>query len=132
MPRFIVNKLVRDEVLQRCLDDPKVRPEYRTLSGDELKKALLEKIHEETNEIPVKTVVNDEVLSEIADVQAALNGLKDVYGISDEDVRKAELEKRGKNGGFERAAFVESFDLDDDSEWVEHFRADPDKYKEIP
>jgi predicted house-cleaning noncanonical NTP pyrophosphatase (MazG superfamily) len=131
MPRFVFNKLVRDQVLERSLSDPKVRTVYRTLDEEEYKKALVAKIIEEAREIPVEKTKNKEVIFEIADVQTVLDSLKEAYGITDEEVRRAMDEKHQKNGSFEKRAFIEYVDLDEDSEWVAHFRASPDKYEEI-
>ncbi len=131
MAIFIFDKLVRDKVLQRCLEDPKVRTTYRTLDVSEFKKELIAKIHEEANEIPVRDVSDDEIISELADVQAVLDALRDSYGISSEELATAKFKKFEKNGGFEEKAYIASVDLDDDSEWNEYFRSQPDKYKEV-
>lgn len=131
MPRFVFNKLIRDKVLDRSLSDPKVRTTYHALNEDEFKKALVDKIIEEAKEVPVEKTKNEEIIFEIADVQAVLDSLKDVYGIEEEEVKQAMDKKHQKNGSFEKRAFIEYVDLDEDSEWVEHFRASPDKYEEI-
>jgi len=130
MPTFIFNKLVRDQVLQRCLDDPKVRTEYRFLDAGEFKKELIAKVHEEAAEIPVVEVPDDEVLSEIADVQAVIDSLIEVYGYTKEDVAVAQRQKAAKNGAFEKRAYIHSVELDDDSEWIAYFRKSPEKYEE--
>jgi len=130
MPTFFFKKLVRDQVLQRCLDDPKVRTDYRVLDPLEFKKELVAKIHEETDEIPVSETGDDEVLSEIADVQAVIDSLVEVYGYTKDDVAAAQQKKASKNGVFEKRAYIHSVDLDDDSEWIEYFRKSPEKYEE--
>lgn len=130
MPTFFFKKLVRDQVLQRCLDDPKVRTDYRVLDPLEFKKELVAKIHEETDEIPVIETGDDEVLSEIADVQAVIDSLVEVYGYTKDDVAAAQQKKASKNGVFEKRAYIHSVDLDDDSEWIEYFRKSPEKYEE--
>lgn len=131
MPSFYFKKLVRDQVLQRCLDDPKVRTDYKILNTNEFKKELIAKIHEEAAEIPVTDTKNDEVLFEIADVQAAIDALTESYGYTKKDIEAARTKKEAKNGAFEKQAYVEKVELDDDSEWVEYFRKSPDKYEEI-
>lgn len=131
MPSFYFKKLVRDKVLQRCIDDPKVHTTYRTLDVTEYKKELLAKIHEEALEIPVLDVKDDEVLSEIADVQAVVDALVAAYGYTKNEVAVAQAKKESKNGGFEDRAYIEKVDLNDDSEWIEYFRNAPDKYEEI-
>lgn len=131
MPSFYFRKLVRDKVLQRCLDDPKVQTTYRTLDFLEYKKELLAKVHEEADEIPLLDQKNDEVLSEIADVQAVIDALIASYGYTKDDVAGAQMKKQEKNGAFDDRAYIEKVDLDDDSEWIEYFRNAPDKYEEI-
>jgi len=131
MPSFYFRKLVRDQVLQRCLDDPKVKTQYRILDPVEFKKELITKIYEEAAEIPILTETNDEVLSEIADVQAVVDSLIEAYGYTKEDVVFAQNKKAAKNGSFEKRAYIEKVDLDETSEWAAYFRQSPDKYEEI-
>jgi len=130
MPTFFFKKLVRDQVLQRCLDDTKVRTDYRILEQIEFKAELIAKIHEETNEIPVLEHGDDEVLSEIADVQAVIDSLIESYGYTKDDIIAAQRKKAAKNGVFEKRAYIYSVDLDDDSEWIAYFRKSPEKYEE--
>ena len=130
MPTFYFRKLVRDKVLQRCIDDPKVRTNYRTLTDAEYKAELLAKIHEEAEEIPLLDEVNDEVLSEIADVQAVIDSLIKGYGLTKEQIAEAQSRKEVKNGAFDDRAYIESVELDDDSEWVAILREQPEKYEE--
>jgi len=130
MPTFYFRKLVRDQVLQRCLDDPKVRTEYHTLETSDFKKELIAKIHEEADEIPIVNERLDDVLSEIADVQAVIDALSESYGYSKQDIADAQAKKSAKNGTFEKQVYITKVDLDDDSEWIEYFRKSPDKYEE--
>lgn len=131
MPSFYFKKLVRDQVLQRCLDDPKVKTVYRILDTTEFKKELIAKIYEEAQEIPVIDSKHDDVLSEIADVQAVLDALAESYGYTRADVAESQSKKEAKNGTFDTRAYIEKVDLDDDSEWVDYFRKSPEKYEEI-
>lgn len=131
MPKFIFEKLVRDGVLQRCLDDPKVRTEYRFLQGMERKEKLVSKAHEEIDEIPIIPNANPSVIEEIVDSLDSIEALQDEYGISDEQIADARRAKLEKNGSFALYAYIVSVDLDEDSEWVEIFRRDPEKFKEV-
>jgi len=130
MPTFYFRKLVRDQVLQRCVDDPKVHTNFRILDDAEFKKELIAKIHEEADEIPIFDKKDGEVQSEIADVQAVIDGLIEAYGYTKQDVTDAQTRKAEKNGVFEQRAYIESVDLDDDSEWIDYFRKSPEKYEE--
>ena len=131
MPKFMFDKLVRDDVLQRCLDDPKVRTDYRILDSTEYVKELIAKIHEEADEIPVRNESDDEIISEIADAQSVIDALREAYGLTVEQVVEAQRSKFEKSGGFALRAYIMSVDLDDDSEWIDYFRAQPDKYREV-
>jgi predicted house-cleaning noncanonical NTP pyrophosphatase (MazG superfamily) len=131
MKVFIFDKLVRDKVFENTLEDSKIlHLEYRLLEGDELKRGLIAKIHEEADEIPIQAFADKEVKTEIADIQEALDALKKVYGLSDGDIAKVQQAKAIQKSSFEKAAYIESVELADDSEWIEHFREQPHKYKE--
>ena len=117
-------------MLQRCLEDPKVQSNYRILDSLEFKTELVAKIHEEANEIPILDHKDDEILSEIADVQAVIDSLVAAYGYTQQEVTAAMDKKATKNGTFEKRAYIEYVDLDDDSQWNEYFRKSPEKYKE--
>jgi predicted house-cleaning noncanonical NTP pyrophosphatase (MazG superfamily) len=132
MPTFLFNKLVRDDILQRSLDDPLViKVDYRTLDDEEYRKELIAKIHEEANEIPIRDKGDEEILSELADVQAVVDALRELYGYTVEQVAQAQRSKFEKNGGFALRAYVVSVELDENSEWVGRFRAQPEKYVEV-
>lgn len=131
MPRFYFEKLVRDKILERCLEDPKVlHTEYATLGDIALKQELVKKVLEEAAEVPIVPEANDDVVGEIADIQAVLDALRKAYGISKEALDAAVQKKADKNGAFDDAIYIDYVDLADDSEWVETFRQQPDKYRE--
>jgi predicted house-cleaning noncanonical NTP pyrophosphatase (MazG superfamily) len=131
MPTFYLRKLVRDQVLQRCLDDPQFVTDYTVLEPRDFKRSLIEKIHEEADEIPLLDTKDDEVLAEIADVQEVIDALTTSYGYSKADVQQAQAKKVAKNGAFEKRAFVTSFTIEGDNEWTDYFRKNPDKYEEV-
>lgn len=131
MPRFYFSKLIRNKILQRSLDDPKVlKVEYRTLDDAGYISELVKKVHEEADEIPLNGKLTDEVISEIADVQAVIDALVEAYNIPAEDLEAAKAKKQEKNGAFDERIYIDYVDLADDSEWVGIFRAQPDKYRE--
>jgi len=129
MKTFFFKKLVRDKVLERCIADEKVKTFYWTLSDEEYQTELIAKLHEEIDEAAV-AVDAKEMLAEIADVQEVLDALAGLYGFTKTDINAAQDSKRQKNGAFNERAYIEKVELDDDSEWVEILRAQPDKYKE--
>ena len=131
MVRFYLQKLVRDKVVKKCLDDPEVlHTEYRTLDKQEFRRELLRKVHEEADEIPLGDDQRDELLKELADLQEVVDALRQALGFSIEQVQEAMARKKQKKGGFDNRHYIEYNDLVDNSKWVEIFRAQPEKYRE--
>ena len=131
MIRFYVQKLVRDKVVKKCLDDEEVlHTEYRELNKQEFRRELLRKIHEEADEIPLDDNQRGESLKELADLQEVVDALRRAFGFSDEQVKEEMARKKQKKGGFDNRHYIEYNDLVDDSKWVEVFRAQPEKYRE--
>lgn len=130
MPTFVFNKLVRDK-FRAIYDQLDQKIVTRTLSPLELKDEIRKKIIEEAMELPIRDAVDDEIIDELADVQQALDDLRDEYGVSPEQVAAAQAEKFAKKGGFREGLFVETIGLTEDDEWVEYYRNEPKKYKEV-
>jgi len=81
MIRFYLQKLVRDKVVKKCLDDEEVlHTEYHTLDKQEFRRELLRKIHEEADEIPLGDNQRDESLKELADLQEVVDVLRQDFG----------------------------------------------------
>jgi hypothetical protein len=131
MIRFYLQKLVRDKVVKKCLDDPEfLHTEYRTLDKQEFRRELLRKVHEEVDEIPLDDTQRDESLKELADLQEVVDALRRDFGFSIEQVQEAMAHKKQDNGGFDNRHYIEYNDFTDDSRWVEILRAQPEKYRE--
>jgi len=130
MKTFYFRKLVRDKVLQRCLDDPQIKTYHHVLSDEDYKVELVRKLHEEVDEIDTASS-RDDLLCEIADVQEVLDALALLYEFTKDDIRTAQNKKNQKNGAFKDRAYIDKVELDDESEWVQILRAQPDKYEEI-
>jgi predicted house-cleaning noncanonical NTP pyrophosphatase (MazG superfamily) len=93
------------------------------------KKELINKIIEEFQEIT--QAKPEEVAMEIADVQQALDDLKEQYGLTSEDVAKAQAAKNKKNGAFKKGLYVDYVEVDNDSKWATYYRDNADRYPEI-
>jgi hypothetical protein len=131
MVRFYLQKLVRDKVVKKCLDDKEVlHTEYRELNKQEFRRELLRKIHEEADEIPLDDNQRNESLKELADLQEVVDALCQDFGFSTEQVQEEMAHKKQKKGGFDKRYYIEYNDLKDDSKWVKIFRAQPEKYRE--
>lgn len=131
MIRFYLQKLVRDKVVAKCLDDPEVlHTEYRELEGAEFRRELQRKIHEEADEIPLGDDDREESLKELADLQEVVDMLRQDFGFSLAEVQREMERKKQDKGGFEKRHYIEYNDIADGSKWIDMFRAQPEKYKE--
>ena len=131
MIRFYLQKLVRDKVVKKCLDDEEVlHTEYRELNKQEFRRELLRKVHEEADEIPLGDNQRGESLKELADLQEVVDALRQDFGFSIEQVQEEMARKKQDKGGFNKRHYIKYHDLADDSKWVNIFRAQPEKYRE--
>jgi len=131
MIRFYLQKLVRDKVVKKCLDDEEVlHTEYRILDKQEFRRELLRKVHEEADEIPLGDNQRDESLKELADLQEVVDALRQDFGFSIEQIQEEMARKKQDKGGFDKRHYIEYHDLTDDGRWVKVFRAQPGKYRE--
>ena len=87
------------------------------------------KIIEEAKEI-IKSKPEDRA-SEIADVQQALDDLKQKYKLTDKDIAEAQKIKLDKNGAFKKGIFVDYVELDEKDKWADYFRKNADRHTEI-
>lgn len=130
MPTFQFNKLVRDK-LPDMYEELGQRIIWRRLLGRELLLRLREKLVEESAEISFEEEDRDEIIDELGDVEQVMDDIKAQLNISDEEVRAAKQKKCVKKGGFSEGIFVESIELNDGDEWVDYYRREPKKYKEL-
>jgi predicted house-cleaning noncanonical NTP pyrophosphatase (MazG superfamily) len=128
MPKFKFAKLVRDKIVDHQIASG-AQPTYRQLSDEEHKKELIKKIQEEAQEIAEASA--DEVAAEIADVQQAIDDLKEKYGLTSQDVATAQAAKNAKNGAFKKGLYVESVEVAEDNSWTDYYRQNADRYPEI-
>lgn len=129
MPVFRLNKLVRDG-LRTEYDRMGQVAVYRTLTQLEHVRELQHKIKEEAGEIPLNGP-HDEVVSELADVQQALDDVAELYGITSRQINDVKQKKFDKKGGFQQATYVETLEISDDDEWLDYYRSSPDRFIEI-
>ncbi len=128
MPKFKFEKLVRDKVVENQIATG-AKPQFHKLSNKRHKQELVKKIIEEAQEITEAS--QDKVASEIADVQQAIDDLKEKYGLTDEDIAKAQKAKNKKSGAFKEGIYVDYIELDSSDKWVEYFRKNSDRYQEL-
>lgn len=128
MPRFKFAKLVRDKIVDHQLASG-AKPSFRKLSPDEHKQELINKIVEEAKEMAQARP--EEIAAEIADVQQAIDDLKELHGLTDADIAKAQNEKNEKNGAFKKGIYIDYVEVDVDDQWVDYYRKNADRYPEI-
>ena len=128
MPTFRFGKLVRDKIVDHQLASG-AKPQYRKLSDAEHKQELIKKIVEESQEI--LHAGQDEIAAEIADVQQALDDLKEKLGLTSQDIAAAQQRKNEKNGAFKKGIYIDTVEVDESDNWVAHFRENAGRYPEI-
>lgn len=107
-------------------DDQK--PEYHLLTDEDFVLELKKKLVEEVAELKdTKTDLD----KELADIIEIIETLKSVLNISDEHIENCKQKKIAKAGGFEKRYFVDTVEVPDDSDWVDHYNKQPHKYPEI-
>lgn len=128
MLKFSFNKLVRDKIVEHQIANG-AYPSFRKLDSDEHKRRLVEKMTEEGLE--VLTANPEEMASEIADVQQALDDLRELVGVSADQVTKAQAKKNEQNGPFKQGLYLDYVEVDEHDKWVEYYRKNADRYPEI-
>ena len=129
MPKFILNKLVRDKLKDEYIHDNQ-KVVYRELSISDFKHELINKIIEEAKEIEIDGK-NDDIISEIADIQQVLDDLIKLSGFTKNQIECAKKVKYDRKGGFADAIFVETLELADNDKWIEYYRKYSDTFLEI-
>lgn len=129
MPEFKLNKLIRDRLPDEYERLGQVAC-YRSLSVDEYKIALIDKIAEEARELRASNSDID-IKSEIADIQQAIHDLVELCNINPADIEICMKQKYAKKGGFKNAIFIETIKLNNDDEWIEYYRSNPETFPEV-
>lgn len=127
MPRFYLQKLVRDKLRQEYAALGQ-EAHYRKLSKTELLLALKQKLREELNELDPTNP--ESVSSESADILQALEDLWAMHDLFTTDIEAKKREKFAKKGGFAGGTFVDVLELQEDDEWVGYYRKEPQRFPE--
>lgn len=91
------DKLIRDRVPE-IMDAQSVTYEVRVMTDAEYQAALREKIVEEASEVAEASPA--ELTKELADLQEVMDALMVAVGITSEEVRAMQVERRDERGGF--------------------------------
>ncbi len=128
MATFLFNKLIRNN-LRGEYEKMNQKATYRTLTPEEFKEALKQKLIEEVSEIDTSDKAS--VISELADAYQVIENIIEQYDIDPNEIEQVKTAKFQKKGGFSDAAFVETLELADDDEWNDYYRKSPDIFKEM-
>lgn len=99
------NKLVRDYIPNIIKESGKTC-KTRKMDSEEYNLELKKKLCEESKEV-LAAHTKDDVIEEIADVFEIIDALKEVYEISDQEIKLIKKKKAEKNGKFEEKIFLE-------------------------
>ncbi|MDZ7705545.1 MAG: nucleoside triphosphate pyrophosphohydrolase [Trueperaceae bacterium] len=91
------DKLIRDRIPE-IMDAQGVTYQVRVMTDAEYQAALREKIVEEANEVVQASPV--EITKELADLQEVMDALMVAVGVTPEEVRAMQIERRDERGGF--------------------------------
>lgn len=128
MLRFKFSKLVRDKIVEHQINSG-AKPKYTKLDKSSHARELINKIIEESREIPYDKPA--EAGAEIADVQQAIDDLISILGLKSSDIAMEQKDKLRKNGGFKEGIYIDYVEIDEGDKWVEYYRKNSDRYPEI-
>jgi predicted house-cleaning noncanonical NTP pyrophosphatase (MazG superfamily) len=130
MPTFRYAKLVRDNTPGWHRDNGHT-VSGRQLTGDELRAALVEKLHEEADEVS-GALGRDELIEEIGDVQQIIHDLCKSQNISDEELKETIKKKTERKGGFTAGEYIDTVAIpNEEDKWALYCRQSPEKYPEV-
>lgn len=105
MEKLQFNKLVGDNVVPK-LEARGLQFEARTIEGDEeFARELVNKIVEEAEEVR-DSVDRAELVKELADIVDVIAALRELKGITDDELAAAIASRREKRGGFSKRQYV--------------------------
>ncbi len=99
------SKLVRDKIPDIIRANDGNDPHVTVLNNNEYKKALLEKLIEESTEA-ADTTTNNHLAEELADIYELLDTIHETFNITKEDTRKTQAIKKEKRGGFRKKYYL--------------------------
>lgn len=129
MPKFQLNKLVRDNLVQKS-EDLGITVDYVKLQWQEEILALLNKIKEETWELGNETEPQ-KILWELVDVQQAINDLITKLGISPEEFLQKVKEKESDKWWFKQWLYVKTMEMEDSNPRSDYYKQDPQRFPEV-
>lgn len=99
-----INKLVRDNI-PNIIDGNNEIAYTKILDDDEYIKCLNDKLIEEAKEV-ISSKNKEELTCELADLYEVMMAISNCNKISLDEIEKARVKKKSKNGGFEKKIFL--------------------------
>jgi len=98
------NKLIRDRIPE-IIKEAGWKPTVRTLRKSEFLKAVRKKVFEEAEEL-IQSKDKKGIIDEIVDIQELLDVLALEIGLPKPKIKKLQIAKRKKRGGFKKRLFL--------------------------
>ena len=98
------NKLIRDRIPEIAKDAGWI-PTVRVLKQKEFLDALKKKVFEEAEEL-IQSKNKEGIIDEIVDIQELLDVLRTEIGLTKPEIKKLQIAKRKKRGGFRKRLFL--------------------------
>lgn len=123
---FKLNKLVRDKIIQST-EAHGGKVTYRQIKGKELRRALVDKLIEEAQELKNSKLSAEE----LADIKELLIALRESLKIHAGGLEDARRKKADANGRFKKGYYIEELTLPADNKWAKYYTKDPKRFPEI-
>lgn len=123
---FLLDKLVRDKVFA-SMQELGQKITYHRLEDEEFLRKLQKKLLEEAKEFDPD---DPNALDELADLLEVIEATGKQLGKDFKGLRKLQLARRKKRGGFENRIYIERLDLEDGDPWVKYYAKDPQRFPE--
>lgn len=131
MRRFLLNKLVRDKIVERFSDQGAVVKSKVLEDNNELLEAMTQKIVEELEEV-FESESQEELIVELADLEEVMDAFKKLVDIDQKDIDAVRKAKGAERGFFTKRIFAEHVDIPESAtDILEYVQEQPDKYPEI-
>jgi predicted house-cleaning noncanonical NTP pyrophosphatase (MazG superfamily) len=128
MRKFRFAKLVRDNIVEAIVSKGNT-PKWRTLSDEEYIVELKKKLVEESAELVGAR--NEEVVTELADIQEILDNLLEALNVSKNELVAAQNQKNVKNGSFKKRQYIDIVEVGAGASEIEYYLKYPEKYPEV-
>lgn len=129
MPKFQLNKLVRDNLVKMS-HDAGIKVDYVSLQGEEAILELFNKLGEEFQELKNEQDP-DKRIDELGDIQTVINTLYKELWYTKEEFDLVIREKAKEKWWFDQKLYVRTMEMSQDNKRTAYYRKDPKKHPEL-